>query len=263
MNEKSFVEETQDFSKNLDIGIVKKFVVFNEISSTNIKAKELAQKGEPEGTIVLSEIQKQGRGRFDRTWESPEGGLYLSIILRPTCKSSKATLLPLLAALSVCKTIKSVCDLPVAIKWPNDVLIDGKKVCGILLESESSKDGLGYVVLGMGINLNIDIDVFSKDFVATSISHEIGIKLDYYGFLKKLLLNLDYYYQLFKEEKYNNILSEWKKNSDTIGKRVCINTSSEKMEGKAFDVNQSGFLIIEMDSGEHKRITSGDCFYIE
>lgn len=263
MSNKKFVEETQVFSKDLDIDIVKKIIAFSELSSTNSKAKELAQKDEPEGTIILSEIQKSGRGRFNRVWESPEGGLYLSVILRPICKPDKTTLLPLVAALSVSKTISSICDLDVSIKWPNDVLINGKKTSGILLESESKKDGLGYVVLGIGINLNTDVDMFSKDFAATSIAYELGIKLDYYGFLKKLLLNLDYCYRLFKEEKYDNILSEWKKNSDTIGKRVCINMPSEKIEGKAFDIDSSGFLMIETNSGERKTVTSGDCFYIE
>jgi len=169
----------------------------------------------------------------------------------------------LLAALSVCKTIKSVCDLDVKIKWPNDVLINGRKVCGILLESESKKDGFEFVVLGIGINLNTDVDLLSKDFVATSIAYELGIKLDFYGFFKKLLLNLDKYYKFFSQEKYDIILKEYRKNSDTIGRQVCIDVSSGKIEGNALDVDSCGFLIIKTSSEKHKTITSGDCFYIK
>ena len=263
MKEENFVEKTLNFSKNLDVDLIKDFVVFDDISSTNLKAKELAQEGKTEGTVVISKTQNKGRGRFDRVWESPEGGLYLSIILRPRCQPDKITLLPLLAALSVCKTITSVCDLYVKIKWPNDVLINGKKVCGILLESESNKDGLDYVVLGFGINLNVEVDALPNGFNATSISREIGIKLDYYVFLKKLLLNLSEIYTFFIEKKYAILLKEWKVNSDTIGKQVCIDTPSGKINGKAVDIDQSGFLVVVTDSGEHKKITSGDCFYIK
>ena len=145
MNKIDFIEKTTAFSKTLDIDLVKKLVIFDEINSTNLKAKELAQKNADEGTIVISKIQKKGRGRFDRTWESPEGGLYFSIVLKPDCKPDKTTLLPLVGALSVCKTITSITDLNVKIKWPNDVLINGKKVSGILLESESGKNLTGNI----------------------------------------------------------------------------------------------------------------------
>ena len=263
MKEENFVEKTLNFSKNLDVDLIKDFVVFDDISSTNLKAKELAQDGKTEGTVIISKTQSKGRGRFNRVWESPEGGLYFSIILRPRCKPDKATLLPLFAALSVCKTITSVCDLYVKIKWPNDVLINGKKVCGILLESESSKDGLDYVVLGFGINLNVGVDVLPNEFNATSISREIGIKLDCHAFLKKLLLNFSETYSFFIEKKYAILLKEWKVNSDTIGKQVCIDTPSGKINGKAVDIDQSGFLVVTTDLGEHKKITSGDCFYIK
>lgn len=263
MNENNFIEQTRDFSKHLYIELVKQFFVFEEIPSTNAKAKDLARAGKVEGTIVLSQIQKKGRGRFDRVWESPEGGLYFSILLRPKCKPEKATLLPLLAALSVCKTITSICDLNVTIKWPNDVQINGKKVSGILLESEANNKGLDYVVLGIGINLNTDIDLLPEEVNATSIANEIGIKLDYYVFLKKVLLNLDKYYTLFNEKKYESILQEWKKHSDTIGRKIRIELSNENIDGTASDVDESGFLIVKTDAGDIKKITSGNCLYFD
>jgi len=265
MNIENFVEKTKNFAENLDIKLVKNFVVFNEISSTNLKAKELAQKNAGEGTIVISKIQKKGRGRFTRTWESPSGGLYFSIILRPECEPDKTTLLPLIGALSVCKTVSSIIDLDVKIKWPNDVLIDGKKVCGILLESESGKDKLKFVILGIGINLNTDMSSLSEELhrFSTSISNEIGINLDYYDFLKKLLVNLVKYYTMFAEGKFEMIVNEWKNNSDTIGRKLIIDMSTEKINATAIDVDSSGFLIVKTEDGEVKKINSGDCTYFD
>ena len=126
MKDTTFIEKTLNFSKNLNIDFVKKIIVFDEIPSTNSEAKKLARKGEEEGTVIITQIQKKGRGRFDRLWESPEGGLYLSIILRPDCSPNKATLLPLIAALAVSKTINSY-DFSAKIKWPNDVRVNEKK----------------------------------------------------------------------------------------------------------------------------------------
>lgn len=265
MNEENYIEETKNFAKKLDINLASKFVVFNKISSTNIKAKELAQKNAKHGTIVISKVQKKGRGRFDRLWQSPEGGLYFSIILKPQCEPNRATLLPLIGALSVCNTIRSISDLYVKIKWPNDILINGKKISGILLESESDKGRLKYVIIGIGINLNTDLSNLSEELhlASTSISYEIGIKLNYYDFLKKLLTNLDKYYTMFDKNKYDAIIKEWKNNSNTLGQKVTIDASSEKITGTAFDIDESGFLIIKTEEGDIKKITSGDCIYFD
>ena len=264
MKDNTFIEKTLDFSKNLDIDFVKKIIVFDEIPSTNSKAKELVRKGEGEGTIVIARIQKKGRGRFDRLWESPEGGLYLSIILRPDCPPNKATVLTLVASLVVSKTINSY-NLSSNIKWPNDVRVNGKKIAGILLESEAHENKVEYIILGVGINLNIDTDFLSKKIrlISTSLSREIGNSVDYHSFFKKLLFNFDKYYKLFLDKKYDFILKEWKNQSDTLGRRVRINTASEQIIGKAYDIDQSGFLIVIGDSGERKKVASGDSFYIE
>lgn len=264
MKDTTFIEKTLDFSKNLDIDFVKKIIVFDEIPSTNSEAKKLARKGEEEGTIVIARIQKKGRGRFDRLWESPEGGLYLSIILRPNCPPNKATVLTLVTSLVISKTINSY-DLSSNIKWPNDVRLNGKKIAGILLESEAHENKVEYIILGVGINLNTDINLLSEKIrlISTSLSREIGTSVDYHSFFKKLLFNFDKYYKLFLDKKYDFILKEWKNQSDTLGRRVRINTASEQIIGKAYDIDQSGFLIVIGDSGERKKVASGDSFYIE
>ena len=264
MKDIMFIKKTLNFSKNLDVDLVKKVIVFDEIPSTNSEAKELAQKGEEEGTVVITKVQKNGRGRFDRLWESPEGGLYLSIILRPDYPPNKTTVLPLVSSLAVSKTINSY-NLSSKIKWPNDIRVNGKKIAGILLESEVDENRLEYVILGIGVNLNTDTNLFSEEirFFSTSLSEEIRTSVDYHDFMKKLLFNLDIYYKLFLNKKYDNIIKEWKNQSDTIGKRVRITTSSKQILGVASDIDQSGFLIVTVNSGKHKKITSGDCIYIE
>jgi len=140
MIENHFIQKTQDLSKKISIDFYKKFFVFNELSSTNTMAKKLAKDGEPEGTVVISRIQKQGRGRFDRVWKSPEGGLYLSIILKPDIQLRKTTLLPFVAALAVSETVLSY-GIKCAIKWPNDIRVDfisfEREVAGFLISLEN------------------------------------------------------------------------------------------------------------------------------
>jgi len=265
MNSNTYVENTTDFCRNLGIDLVKNVFVFDELSSTNIKAKELAQNGKEEGTVVISRVQTKGRGRFDRKWESQGGGLYFSIILRPQVESDKTTLLPLIAALSICETINSLYAISSTIKWPNDVRINGKKVAGILLESEADGNKIDFVILGIGVNLNTDVTQLPPELksTSTSIAHEFNQSVDYYAFFKHLFLTLNKNYSIFLNQDVNSILSEWKKHSDTLGRNVRVVTSSDETVGKAFDIDESGFLIIETDLGVHKKITSGDCFYIE
>jgi len=265
MKDNAYIKKTLDFFQNIDMDLVKNFVVLDEVSSTNEKARELAQNGEGEGTVVIAQIQNKGKGRFERVWESPAGGLYFSIILKPSISSDKISLLPLVAALTVCKTINCYSDLYAKIKWPNDVRLDGKKVAGILLESEVIGNQLDNVILGIGVNVNNDVSFFSKEIGtnATSLLNELQKTIDYYTFLKKLLTIFDTYYTMFLNKKYDVILKEWRQHSDTINKTVRIITPSGGIMGKAYDVDQFGFLLVETDEGDLIKITSGDCVYIE
>lgn len=265
MNEEDYIKKTKKFIESISLDIIHDSFVFDEVNSTNLKAKELLKKNAKHGSLITSKIQKKGRGRLDRNWESPKGGLYFSIILKPECKAERATLLPLIGALSICKTITDLSDLYVKIKWPNDVLINDKKVSGILLETEFAKDKIKYVILGIGINLNTDISALGQKLKSnsTSISYEIGIKLDYHDFFRKILINLDKYYTMFDEKQYDKIILEWKNNSDTLGKKITIDSSSGKINATAMDIDESGFLIVKTDDGEIKKITSGDCFYFD
>jgi len=168
----------------------------------------------------------------------------------------------LVASLAVSQTIRSygLCSL---IKWPNDVRVHKKKIAGILLESEIITNKISYVVLGIGINLNTEIHQYSPQLQKsiTSLYHELGKAVDYCTFFKDILLTFDKYYSLFQNNNYERIISEWKQLSDTVGQRVKILTSSAEIVGKASDIDSSGFLLVSTDTGELKRIMSGDCLH--
>jgi len=264
MKERAFVKKTREFSKKLHIDVVKNLLVFDELDSTNSTAKELAHDGAEEGTIVIARTQNQGRGRFDRVWQSPEGGVYLSFILRPRISAEKTSLLPFVAALALTKTIESY-GLHATIKWPNDVRVNDKKIAGILLESEVFEQTINYVVVGIGMNLNIDMTLLSADIQprSTSMIHELGSPLDYHEFLRIFFIQFSNFYKLFVEKQYDRIIDEWKNHTDTLGKTIRVQTSKETLQGIAFDIDQSGFLLLRTERGETKKIMSGDCLYFD
>lgn len=264
MKESVFVKKTVAFSKKIHINVVKKLLVFDELGSTNMTAKELAQGNAEDGTIVIAKMQNQGRGRFDRDWQSPKGGMYLSLVLRPIIPVEKTPLLSFVAALAVTTTIHSY-GLSATIKWPNDVRVNGKKIAGILLESEVNRNIISFVIVGIGINLNIKVEHLSADIQSqsTSMEKELGHKVDYHEFLKTLLTQFDHYYNLLVDEQYEQIRDEWKNHADTLGKHVRVRTSTETLQGTAYDIDQAGFLLLQTDTGEKKRILSGDCLYCD
>lgn len=263
MNETKFVKEIREYSKNLPEGFIKKVVVSDSLDSTNSTAKQLAMAGAEEGTLVIAREQHQGRGRFDRVWQSPEGGMYLSLILRPSISPEKLSLLPFIAGLAVVKAMDSF-GLHTTIKWPNDVLANGKKIAGILLESEGVGRTIQYVVAGIGINLNTNLRTLSPDIQprSTSLLHEKGASVDYLEFLKMILIQFEVFYVLLIHHQYERIIDEWKMHSDTLGKPVRVKTSTEIVQGVAVDVDPSGFLLLRTKGGETKKVYSGDCLYI-
>jgi BirA family transcriptional regulator, biotin operon repressor / biotin---[acetyl-CoA-carboxylase] ligase len=264
MKERAFIKKTREFSKKLSNDFIKNLLVFDDLDSTNSTAKELARDGAEEGTIVIARTQNRGRGRFDRIWQSPEGGVYLSFILRPKISVEKTSLLPFVAALALTKTIESY-GLHATIKWPNDVRVNGKKIAGILLESDVLGHSVNYVVVGIGMNLNIDMTHFSTDIQprSTSILHEVGNSVDYHEFLQAFFIQFGSFYKLFGEQQYQRIIDEWKTYTDTLGKRVRVRTSTGTIQGTASDIDQSGFLLLRTEQGEIKKIMSGDCLYFD
>ena len=263
MKETRFVKKTKELLNNLDTNFIKQLDVFDRLESTNITAKELARTGADEGTLVIARTQHHGRGRFNRVWQSPEGGAYLSIILRPKKSINKISLLPFVAVLAVARTIH-LYGLHPTIKWPNDIQVNGKKIAGILLESEIKESEIIYIVVGIGVNLNINRKDLSPEIrnQSTSMYHELGFRVVYHDFLRIFFKQFEEVYSLFINHRFKIIIDEWKIHTDTLGKKISVRTPTETLEGTAIDIDSSGFLLIRTDNGEIKKILSGDCFYL-
>jgi BirA family transcriptional regulator, biotin operon repressor / biotin---[acetyl-CoA-carboxylase] ligase len=262
MNESVFVKKNTSLLNTLDF--VKKAIVFDTVNSTNATARDLAETGAVEGTIVLARTQQQGRGRFTRTWESPEGGLYLSMILRPNLPAEKSSLLSFIAALAAVKTMRGY-GIFATIKWPNDVRVNGRKIAGILLESGGKGQRIEYVVVGIGINLAVDLTELSAAIQtkSTTMEHELKQPVDFQEFLKSFIIAFEQTYKDFNRQRFNDLVKEWKSYSDTLGKKIRVSTMTGDVEGTAYDVDSSGFLLLKTQTGETKRILSGDCLYVD
>ena len=240
----------------------KRIYYFKEIGSTNDFALELARKGIGEGTIVIAEVQIKGKGRLGREWFSPFGGLWISIILKPKIIPTQAPGMTVIAALGVAETIRKLYSLDVFIKWPNDVLLGSrlKKVCGILTEMGAEQDRVNYVVIGIGVNLNVGIKEFPIEFRenTTSLEEELERRIDRGEFTRRMLKEIEDFYLLFKKKGFAPILKEWKNLSATLGKRVKAVSGRRIIEGKAIDIDSDGALIIKTKEGKKERILAGD-----
>jgi len=234
-----------------------KIYSYRETTSTNDAACSLAMQGEKEGSIVIAESQTSGRGRMGRKWASPKSkGAYFSVILRPDILPKESPCITLFSALSVAKTIRDTHDIPAFIKWPNDVLVNGKKICGILTEINAETDKVNFVIIGIGININAKKESLPKD--ATSIMEECGREVSRIELIKELFRNLDKYYGFFKAGRIADIIREYKEYSNFLGTRVRVTYHDRKIEGYAIDVDKEGALILRMDSGLNERVLAGD-----
>ncbi len=244
--------------------IGREILFFEELDSTNSKAKELAIEGAVEGTCIISSRQYNGKGRFGRTWCSPRSGVWLSVILSPDIEPERAPLVTILAGIAVARTIREVCELEAKIKWPNDILIHEKKVCGILTEVICIGDDVKHMILGIGVNANFNINELPKDVrnSATTLKNELGHDVSNEEFITKLLQNLDKCYEQFKNRRFRELVEEWKKLSATLGREVKITDGKEAIQGLALEIDEFGALIVEGGNGRPQRIITGDCIHI-
>ena len=259
MSAKMMVNQLQDGSCAKKLG--KNILFFHEVDSTNMLAKKLAMCGAHEGTVIVAETQTRGQGRLGREWSSPTGGLWFSIILRPKAPPTEAAKLTFVAGLAVANVLGEVFGLKVETKWPNDVLVNGRKICGILTEMNTTSETVNFVVVGIGVNANFDVEkVFPESLrkVATSLENELGRKVQLEELLRALLERLENLYELFKREGFNPILKEWKKYARFLGCQVEAISTAEKLRGLALDVNHEGALVIGLADGTIKRVFSAD-----
>ncbi len=251
----------ENIKKRLDSKYEKiRLELFPVTASTNTLVRERAIFGEKEGLVVIAEAQTGGRGRRDRSFYSPAGtGLYMSVLLRPKeLPIAHATSFTTMAAVSMCEAIEEVCDRPAEIKWVNDIIIEGRKVCGILTEGFlDMKTGLlDYAVLGVGVNVCAPREGFPADIINSAGSLCRDGKSDLRSPLAAAFLNhfLNYYYN----EKEWNYISEYKRRSLAVGKEVVVLSGNDKRSAFAYDVDEECRLLVRYENGETEALSSGE-----
>ena len=253
-------EITRDLKTQL---IGKRVYYFEEIDSTQNFAQNIAADKKENGTIIIAEKQTSGRGRLDRKWTSPKGGIWFSLIIHPKFDVSSSTLIPILSAVALSKSIKSVLDIETEVKWPNDITMNGKKVAGVLVDASFQTNSIDYLILGIGINFDIDAKKLEKRLTKTPNFYGIDSlrgkedKTPPKILLKEFLLQFEKnLFQLDKGEK-SKIIKEWTKRAAGIGKKITINTSNGKISGISQGIDNDGALKIKTRN-EIKKIYVGD-----
>lgn len=235
-------------------------VFHRSLDSTNTLAKELAAQGAPEGTLVLAEEQREGRGRMGRRWVSPgHVNLLFSLLLRPQIHKDQVFVTTMILALATIEAIKSRTGLTSTIKWPNDIFAADKKLGGILTEFSLRQEDIDYVVLGLGLNVNWSPhQTEGVSHLATSILAETGSRISRNNLLVAILRIFEIYYGEVLSGQIDDFYRTWNEASMIIGRNVEILSPIEKTHGRALRIDRSGALIIEDDAGKEQRIISGE-----
>lgn len=250
-----------EITKDLGTALVgKKIICYDAVDSTNLVLKQLAHEGAEDGTVVVADSQGTGRGRMERHFFSPPGkGIWVSILLRPTFLPQDAPKCTLMAAVAVARAMERF-GLRAAIKWPNDIIHEGRKLVGILTEMSAEMDRVDYVVIGIGINVNIAREDFPEELrdTATSLMQMKGTPLPRVAFLQELLRAVDVLYQEVQREGFAPVLAAWRKYAVTLGQTVrVIGPAGEEFEGVAADIDADGALFVDTKMGR-RRVLAGD-----
>jgi BirA family transcriptional regulator, biotin operon repressor / biotin---[acetyl-CoA-carboxylase] ligase len=244
--------------------------VHEVLRSTQERARELAHAGAPHGTLVLARVQSGGRGRLGRRWGSPEGGLWMSLVLRPDFGAGLAPRVTQAAAVGVARALWEL-GVEARIKWPNDLLVDGRKICGILAESSAEsapvaakrvgpgerERPLDFVVLGVGLNANLDPeDLDVPDREVATLRSELGRDVDPLEVLRAILSNLEA--ELGRIEDFDAVLTDWRALNCTLGEKVRVRRFGQTLEGVAVDLNPEGALLLRTDSSDVVELYEGE-----
>lgn len=238
-------------------GLEQRIQYFREIGSTMDAARKLAEGGVEQGTIVVAESQSRGRGRLSKEWLSPEGGIYFTVILRPKISPVYAPRINLMASVAVATTIRRLFGLKAELKWPNDVLVEGKKVCGILAEMNAEVDAVNFINLGIGINANTYISQHEEK--ASSLKEQLGKEVSRKEFFRAVITELEEQQALLTKA---DLVEEWKNLSATLNRDVRIVALGEEIVGQAIDIDSSGALIIKGKDGSLRTAIAGDCIHL-
>src|SRR5664280_1295966 len=235
--------------------------VFEQTTSTNDVIEKLARDGVKEGAVVFAESQTKGRGRLGRQWISPERkGLWFSVLLRPDLRPQEATQLTVASATALRRAIQSETGLHSEIKWPNDILIGGKKVAGILTELSAELDRVRHVILGIGVDVNLGAGEFPPELrkLATSLKIESGKMISRAELATAILRELDSDYARICGGFFADVADEWQEHCKTIGRQVTIQIGERRIRGRAESLDDDGALLLRTDHGRLERITGGD-----
>ncbi|HEY2494329.1 MAG TPA: biotin--[acetyl-CoA-carboxylase] ligase [Paenibacillus sp.] len=254
--------DTVTLMHNLNTSIMgSRIKVMKSTISTQDQARKMAEDGAAEGTLIIAEEQTDGKGRMGRKWFSPHGkGIWMSLILRPQQPLQFTPQLTLLTGVAVCRAIRKTTHLDVGIKWPNDLLLNDRKVCGILLESAAEDEIVRYCIAGIGISANLDREDFPEDLenIATSLKIQSGVAVDRTVLIASIMEELESLYELYRLKGFQPIASLWEASSVTLHHQVVVNTLQGRLEGIARGLDPSGALLIETSSGEIVPVISGD-----
>jgi len=241
--------------------IGREVIYFETTDSTNLQARRLAEDGAVEGTVVIADQQTSGRGRLGRFWLSPPGvNLYLSVILRPTFAPQDATSMTFLSAVAVAEAIAASGPFTPQLKWPNDVLLDGRKVAGLLNEMNAETERVHYLVLGIGVNLNMQKADFPDDLrtPATSLREAGAAEVSRRDFTQTLLRQLDRLYALYHREGFAPIRAAWEAHCHMVGRWIEVDCTSRKLIGTCRGIDAGGALLLDTGGGVQERILAGD-----
>jgi BirA family biotin operon repressor/biotin-[acetyl-CoA-carboxylase] ligase len=257
--------EVKKYLKTKSIG--KDIRYFSTTSSTTWVGKEICNSGDAtslHGTVIIAEEQTGGIGRLGRTWASPSGGVWTTIILKPKIPFDHLFMITMAASIAVARAIRKEYDLGALIKWPNDIYIGDRKVAGILLELSTEADTVHYCLLGIGTDANVSLDDLPPTLSTqiTSLKSELGYNVDRAELLARILKEFEQRYTLIESEEYESIIREWKSLSLTLDRRVQVKTPRRTFEGEAIDIDEFGALLIRKDNGKVERVIAGDCYPI-
>ena len=242
----------QAIEEGLSTKVVGRHIVYRErVDSTNNVAKKLADEGAPEGTIVVAEEQTGGRGHINRSFLSPFAkGVWFSLILRPNIPPMEVSKMTLLAAVAVARAIRHHGLTDCGIKWPNDILVKGRKMVGILTELNGSAEKVNYIIMGIGVNTGITAEDLSKDLqpIVTSFARE-GVRVSRLALLETLLKEIEGLYQTVCRDGFAPVLAEWRALSCMLGQDVTVTSIDKTFSGKAVDIDENGNLLVATPEG--------------
>ncbi|MEN6350118.1 MAG: biotin--[acetyl-CoA-carboxylase] ligase [Syntrophomonas sp.] len=251
----------EDIIESLSTSIIgRQLQVYRDVESTNRTARDLIREGKAgEGTVVVARRQSGGRGRRGRSWVSPPGGLWFSLINQPGLALQETALFSLVFAVGICRAIDKFLPGKAEIKWPNDIFLNGKKICGILLELSGELEQADYLISGIGINVNLQRSAFENEvrYTSTSLLEESGQYHELAAVLTAALTSLEHYYLLFMQEGFSPILDEFKSRCFHLGKNIRIAANNRILEGKSIDIDENGSLLLDTGFGI-ERLTTGD-----